>query len=104
MLMLFHCSRGEQDDQQTAVILIRCALECRKHVSQIFADDDSDGSGSAASREPIAPANDESRVVPSARREKLYWPPLLRIAELNSGQLKCADQRVKSPTIHTMKK
>ena len=85
----FPLQQGEKDDDRDGGDLdFECAVEYRKKMRQVFADDDADGAGGAAGGEPVAQPTMKPAKSPMARREKLYWPPLFGIAAPSSASWK----------------
>src|SRR5438045_562419 len=78
--------------------------EDRKKMPAVFADDDGHSGSRTAGGKPVAPTTMKPANSPMARREKLYWPPLLGTAAPSSAMAGALNKAYRPPTIHTLRK
>ncbi len=92
----FPLQQGKQNDHRYSGDFDALgAVECREHVAHVFADNNADGTGGAASGKPVAPSNDEARIIAQRAARKIVLSATVGDGRAEFGKLECADQRIK---------
>ncbi len=72
------------------------AVRRRNQIARVFTEDDRDGGKAAGRRDPIAPADNESRVIAQRGPREIILPAALRQQRAQFGELQRAQRHVDS--------